>query len=199
MDTINRRNLLKIISAAPVAATFALTDAEAQEIHHAAQAVLQTAAQAGTAYVPKFFTEHEYQTVKMLADLIIPADDRSGSASDAGVPEFIDFTMVDQPGRQVAIRGGLAWLDTECQRRFDKTFVAATDAQRIEVLTDISTYGQLKPGLTHGQTFFRNFRDLTASGFWTSKMGVTDLGFVGNTGVAEWTGCPREQLEKLGL
>jgi gluconate 2-dehydrogenase gamma chain len=199
MHNINRRDLLKIISAAPVAASFALTEAEAQEIHHAAQAALQTAAQSGTAYAPKFFTAHEYQTVKMLADLIIPADDRSGSASDAGVPEFIDFTMVDQPARQVAIRGGLAWLDTECQRRFERTFVSATEAQRSEVLTDISTYGELKPGLTHGQAFFRNFRDLTASGFWTSKMGITDLGFMGNTGVAEWTGCPPEQLEKLGL
>jgi hypothetical protein len=199
MHNINRRDLLKIISAAPVAASFALTEAEAQEIHHAAQAALQTAAQTGTAYAPKFFTAQEYQAVKMLADLIIPADDRSGSASDAGVPEFIDFTMVDQPARHVAIRGGLAWLDSECQRRFEKTFVSATDAQRIEVLTDISTYGELKPGLTHGQAFFRNFRDLTASGFWTSKMGITDLGFMGNTGVAEWTGCPPEQLEKLGL
>src|SRR5689334_8140094 len=96
MDTINRRDLLKIISAAPVAASFALTEAEAQEIHHAAQAARQSAQQAGTAYTPKFFTAQEYQTVKVLGDLILPADDRSGSASDAGVPEFIDFTMVDQ-------------------------------------------------------------------------------------------------------
>jgi gluconate 2-dehydrogenase gamma chain len=135
----------------------------------------------------------------MLSDLIIPADDRSGGAKDAGVPEFMDFTMVDQPARQVAMRGGLAWLDLECQRRFDTTFVGATSAQRTEVLDDISTYGQLKPGLTHGQSFFRSFRDLTASGFWTSKMGITDLGYVGNMALGDWSGCPPEVLQKLGL
>jgi hypothetical protein len=199
MDTLNRRTLLKILSTAPVAASFALTDAEAQEAHHLALNARQAAAQAGTAYAPKFFTAHEYDTVKGLCNLIIPADDRSGSATDAGVPEFMDFTMVDQPARQVAMRGGLAWLDTECQRRFDKTFVAATDAQRQEVLSDIATYGQLKPGLSHGQAFFRGFRDLTASGFWTSKIGVDDLGYIGNVAVANWDGCPPEALKKLGL
>jgi hypothetical protein len=111
----------------------------------------------------------------------------------------MDFTMVDQPARQVAMRGGIAWLDLDCQRRFDTTFVAATDAQRAEVLGDIASYGEIKPGLGHGQAFFRNFRDLTATGFWTSKMGIDDLGYVGNTGVAQWNGCPPEALKKLGL
>jgi hypothetical protein len=97
------------------------------------------------------------------------------------------------------MRGGLAWLDLECNRRFDKTFLAASDAQRREVLDDISAYGPLKPGMTHGQTFFRSFRDLTSSGFWTSKMGMQDLVYIGNTFVPEWNGCPSEVLEKLGL
>ena len=199
MDQLNRRSLLKLISAAPVAAAFALTDVEAEQAHHLAAEAIQAAQASGVPFAPKFFTAHEYDTVRILVDLIIPADDRSGSATAAGVPEFMDFTMIDQPGRQVAMRGGLAWLDLECQRRFDKPFTAATDAQRAEVLDDISTYGELKPGLTHGQAFFRSFRDLTASGFWTSKMGITDLGFMGNTGVAEWNGCPPEALKKLGL
>ena len=199
MEHLNRRTLLKVLSSAPVAAAFALTDAEAQEAHHLAQTARQTAAKAGTAYKPTFFTPHEYETVQTLSELIIPADDRSGGAKDAGVPEFMDFTMVDQPARQVSMRGGLAWLDLECQRRFDKTFVAASSAQRAEVLDDLSTYGELKPGLTHGQTFFRSFRDLTASGFWTSKMGITDLGYVGNMALGDWSGCPPEVLEKLGL
>ena len=199
MDTINRRDLLKLISAAPVAASFALTDAEAQEAHHQAQQAKQAAQKAGVAYAPKFFTAHEYQTVRVLSDLIIPADERSGSATDAGVPEFMDFTMVDQPARQVAMRGGLAWLDAECLRRFDKTFVGATAAGRTEVLDAISGYGQIDPRLAHGQAFFRNFRDLTATGFWTTKVGMADLGYVGNTVVAKWEGCPPEQLKKLGL
>jgi gluconate 2-dehydrogenase gamma chain len=188
-----------MLSAAPVAAAFALSEAEAQEAHHLAQAALKTAQQSGTAYAPKFFTEHEYQTVKILSDLIIPADERSGGATTAGVPEFMDFIMIDQPARQVAMRGGLAWLDLECQRRFNTTFVGATAAQQTEVLDDLSTYGQLKPGLSHGQAFFRSFRDLTASGFWTTKMGIEDLGYTGNTGVAHWDGCPADVLKKLGL
>jgi len=199
MENINRRAALKILSAAPVAASFALTDAEAQQAHHLAETARQTAKQAGVAYTPKFFTPAEYQTVRVLSDLILPADERSGGAIDAGVPEFMDFTMVDQPARQVAMRGGLAWLDLECQRRFDKTFVGASDSDRHAVLGDIATYGDLKPGLTHGQAFFRSFRDLTATGFWTTKIGFADLGYIGNTVVAKWDGCPPEALKKLGL
>jgi hypothetical protein len=197
-QTLDRRSLLKMLSAAPVAA-LAITDVEAQQAHHQAQAARQTAQKTGTPFTPKFFTAHEYQTVRTLVDLILPADDRSGSATDAGVPEFMDFIMIDQPARQVAMRGGLMWLDLECHKRFNQTFAGATAAQRAEVLDDISTYGELKPGLTHGQAFFRAFRDLTASGFWTSKMGMTDLGYMGNAVVAEWKGCPPEQLQKLGL
>ena len=197
--TLGRRSLLKILSAAPLAASFALTEAEAQDAHNHAAAARQTAQQTGVAFTPKFFTPAEYQTVRILSDLIIPADDRSGGAIDAGVPEFMDFTMIDQPARQVAMRGGLAWLDLECQKRFDKTFVGASAAERTAVLDDLATYGELKPGLSHGQAFFRGFRDLTASGFWTTKMGMTDLGYMGNTVVAKWDGCPPEQLKKLGL
>ncbi len=199
MDAINRRTLLKIMSAAPAAAAFALTDAEAQQAHHLATQARAAAQKKGAAFAPKFFTPHEYATVRMLADLIIPKDDRSGGATDAGVPEFMDFTMIDQPARQVAMRGGLSWLDGESQRRYDQRFVTATAAQREELLGDIATYGTLKPGLTHGQAFFRSFRDLTATGFWTSKMGMTDLGYMGNTVVPTWDGCPAEQLKKLGL
>jgi gluconate 2-dehydrogenase gamma chain len=198
MENMNRRAALKILSAAPVAASFALTDAEAQEAHHLAESARQTARKTGVAFTPKFFTKAEYQTVRVLSDLIIPADERSGGAIDAGVPEFMDFTMIDQPARQVAMRGGLAWLDLECQRRFDKTFVGATDAQRQAVLRDLAG-AEPKPGLTHGQAFFRSFRDLTATGFWTTKMGFDDLGYIGNTVVPKWDGCPPDALRKLGL
>jgi gluconate 2-dehydrogenase gamma chain len=195
---MHRRDVLKMLSAGPIAA-LAITDAEARQAHHQVQAAQQAARKAGTAFKPKFFTAREYETVRILSDLIIPADDRSGSATTAGVPEFMDFIMIDMPARQVAMRGGLAWLDLECQRRFDRTFAGASAAQRTELLDALATYGQLEPGLTHGQAFFRAFRDLTASGFWTSKMGMTDLGYMGNAVVATWDGCPPEQLKKLGL
>jgi gluconate 2-dehydrogenase gamma chain len=197
MDT-SRRVLLKLLSSAPVAAAFTLTDAEAQDAHHKAQAAKQTAQKTRVAYTPKFFTPHEYGTVRVLVDLILPKDERSGSATDAGVPEFMDFTMVDQPARQTAMRGGLAWLDMEANRRFEKTFLAAADAERRAILDDVS--GRTAPaGMSHGVAFFRSFRDLTASGFWTSKMGIEDLGYIGNTFVAEWTGCPADALKKLGV
>lgn len=199
MEQVTRRTLLKFLSAAPVAAAFALTEAEAQQLHHQAEAARQIAQQAGAAFQPQFFTPHEYETVRVLCDLIIPADERSGSATEAGVPEFMDFTMADQPARQVAMRGGLAWLDLESQRRFDKPFVGSTDAERRQILDDLSTSATVRPELSHGQAFFRSFRDLTGSGFWTSKMGIDDLGYIGNTFVPEWKGCPAEALAKLGL
>jgi hypothetical protein len=137
--------------------------------------------------------------VAALADMIIPRDDRSGAATDAGVPEFMDFMMADQPTRQTAMRGGLAWIDLECQDRYDKRFLECSDAERTAVLDDIAWPQHAKPELTAGVAFFNSFRDLTAAGFWSSKMGVEDLKYMGNTMVPEWNGCPPEALKKLGL
>ena len=199
MSDINRRTLLKLLSAAPVAAGFAWTEAEAQQAHHNAQAARTSAQRTRVAFRPKFFTAHEYATVRILVDLIIPKDERSGSATDAGVPEFMDFMMVDQPARQTAMRGGLAWLDRECLRRYDKPFAGSTAIERTAVLDDISWPQRPVAGMTHGTTFFTSFRDLTSSGFWTTKMGIDDLQYLGNTVVPEWNGCPDEVLKKLGL
>jgi gluconate 2-dehydrogenase gamma chain len=196
---MKRREALKVLGSAPVAAGFVWTEAEAQEAHHKTQAARQTAKKTGTAFKPKFFTAHEYATVVILVDLIIPKDERSGSATDAGVPEFMDFIVGDHTKRQTAMRGGLAWLDRECERRFDKRFVACDDAQRRDLLDDISGLEPPTVMLTQGVAFFRMFRDLTASGFWTSKMGIADLQYMGNTLVADWKGCPAEQLKKLGI
>jgi hypothetical protein len=135
----------------------------------------------------------------MLVDIIIPRDERSGSATEAGVPEFMDFMMNDQPGRQTAMRGGLAWLDRESVSRHDKMFVNCTAAERTAVLDDISWPQKAPAGLSHGVAFFNSFRDLTASGFWTSKMGIKDLDYQGNVFVPEWKGCPDAILKKLGV
>jgi gluconate 2-dehydrogenase gamma chain len=191
----SRRDALKVLLAAP-AATFAWTEAEAAQAAASAQA-----ARAATAkpFVPKFFTAAEYRLVNVLADIVIPKDERSGSATDAGVPEFMDFMMIDQPARQVAMRGGLAWLDVECQRRHDKIFLNCTDAERTVVLDDIAWPAKAKPDFAHGVAFFTNFRDLTASGFWTTRMGIDDLQYMGNRSVARWNGCPAEALKKLGV
>ncbi len=186
----------RLLLAAP-AATFAWTEAEAAQ----AAASAQTARAAATAkpFVPKFFTATEFKLVRTLADIIIPKDERSGSATDAGVPEFMDFMMIDQPARQVAMRGGLAWLDVECQERFDKTFLDCAETERTAVLDDIAWPAKARPELAHGVAFFNSFRDLTASGFWTTRMGIDDLQYMGNRSVARWNGCPPEALKKLGV
>ena len=200
MSKPNRRTMLRLLGAAPAAAGFVWTEAEAQQAHEKAHAATQAAAKkSGTPFRPKFFTRHEYATVNVLVDLIIPKDERSGSASDAGVPAFMDFIMLDQPARQTAMRGGLAWLDRECASRFDKTFVACTPAERTKVLDDISWPQKATPEFSHGVAFFNSFRDLTASGFFSSKMGMADLQYMGNRYVPEWTGCPDEVVKGLGL
>ena len=199
MSEIDRRALLRMISAAPLAAGFAWTEVEAQAAHQHVQTARSTAARSRVAFKPKFFNPHEYATVRVLVDLIIPKDERSGSATDAGVPEFMDFMMVDQPGRQTAMRGGLAWIDRECVNRYDKAFIDCAADQRTAVLDDISWPQRVKPEFSHGTSFFTSFRDLTASGFWTTKMGIDDLQYIGNTVVPEWKGCPDEVLQKLGL
>ncbi|HEX5217744.1 MAG TPA: gluconate 2-dehydrogenase subunit 3 family protein [Vicinamibacterales bacterium] len=198
MTDVNRRTILRMMTAAPVAA-LVWTETEAEAAAQAAGTARQTAQRTATVYKPKFFTPHQWATVSMLVDLIIPKDDRSGSATDAGVPEFMDFMMIDTPGRQSAMRGGLAWLDRECNKRFDKTFVAATDAQRREILDEISWPRRARPELAAGVAFFNSFRDLTASGFFSSKIGVQDLQYMGNTFVPKFTGCPEPVLKKLGL
>jgi hypothetical protein len=111
----------------------------------------------------------------------------------------MDFMMIDQPRRKVAMRGGLALVDRLAESRFGKRFVAATDAQRRQLLDEIAYTSNPDPGLQQAIAFFSSFRDLTASGFWSSKMGVADLQYQGNAFVAEWTGCPTAALEKLGV
>jgi hypothetical protein len=195
---MNRRDALKVLLAAPVA-TLTWTDAEAAQAAAAAQAARATAVATAKPFVPKFFTAGEFKLVRTLADIIIPKDERSGSASDLGVPEFMDFMMIDQPTRQVAMRGGLAWLDVECQERFDKGFVGCSEAERTAVLDDIAWPAKAEPEYAHGVAFFNSFRDLTAGGFWTTKAGIEDLRYLGNRSVARWNGCPDEALKKLGV
>jgi gluconate 2-dehydrogenase gamma chain len=224
MKTISRRTALELLGAAPAAAAMMWTTAEAEQAHAQADHARAQTTAAGARFKPKFFTAHEYATVGMLVDLIIPRDDRSGSATEAGVPEFMDFMMIDQPQRQVAMRGGLALVDRLAVSRFGKNIVGATDAQRRQLLDDIAytprmerealrlarpepVEGRARSGqaseerheLSQAIAFFSSFRDLTATGFFTSKMGMADLRYQGNVFVSEWTGCPDAALKKLGV
>ena len=199
MSNILRRDALKQLLSAPLAAGLAWTPTEARLARAHADAARQTAANSQTAFEPNFLTQHEYATVSTLTEMILPADDRSGGASSAGVPEFIDFMMADQPDRQHAMRNGLSWLDTECQRRFDKPFLECSDEERAGLLNDIAWPRPAPEDLDEGVRFFSNIRDLTATGFWTSREGIDDLRYLGNRYLSNWQGCPPDALSKLGV
>ena len=192
---ISRRAALGTLAAATWSAAFRWTP---EEVERAAR-LARTAKQAQAPYQAKFFTPHEWETVRVLVDIIIPRDDRSGSATDAGVPEFMDFMISERTEAQVAMRGGLAWLDAECWERFGKTFLDASVADRTAMLDDIAWPKKAKPELSHGVTFFNGFRDLTASGFWSSRIGIEDLQYQGNTFIDEWKGCSDAALRKLDV
>lgn len=146
----------------------------------------------------KFFNEHEMATITILADIIIPKDGKSGSASDAKVPEFIEFIVKDIPTHKTPMRGGLKWLDIQSFYRFEKSFVDATAAQRIEIIEDIAYPNKVKPGMQQGVAFFNKMRDLTASGFFTSEIGIKDLEYMGNT-PNKWVGVPTDVLKQYGF
>lgn len=192
---MDRRDAVRLLGAIPIATTVPWS---VPDVQRAAEAVARLRAR-GQTFHPKFFTGHEYQTVRMLADLVIPKDERSGSATDAGVPEFMDFMMTDRPQLQEPMRGGLGWLDAECRERFGTDFLGSTDVHRRAVLDDIAWPARARPEVSQGVAFFSRFRDLTASGFWSSKMGVADLPYIGNTAVLDWKGCPEPQLKRLGV
>ncbi|MGV3603928.1 MAG: gluconate 2-dehydrogenase subunit 3 family protein [Dyadobacter fermentans] len=146
----------------------------------------------------KFLTAAELATIKVLADIIIPADDKSGSASQAGVVEFIDFIVKDMPQHQTPLRGGLRWLERESQKRFGKGFTLATKAQQIQIVDDIAYPQKAKPIHSQGVAFFNLMRNLTASGFYTSKIGIADLDYKGNTPNV-WEGVPEDVLKQYGV
>ncbi len=198
-SVVHRRAMVKLLGLAPLAATLEWTGVD---VDRAARKVAALKPAADASFAPAFFTPSEWETVRVLADYVIPKDARSGSATDAKVPEFMDFMLADADASTAArngVRGGLAWLDTESTERFGKRFVAATDAQRRQILDDIAWPAKARPEMSHGVAFFNRFRDLTASGFFSSAVGFEDLKYMGNTFVPEWNGCPPEALAKLGV
>ena len=147
---------------------------------------------------PAFFNAHEKGTMVVLADLIIPKDAVSGGASEAKVVDFIEFIVKDIPTHQLPMRGGLKWLDLHCLNTYEKTFVDCTSAQQIEVLEQIAYPGKTKPELQQGEVFFSRMRDLVGTGFYTSEVGIKDLGYVGNVPNI-WEGVPKDVLKQYNL
>ncbi|MGK2861556.1 MAG: gluconate 2-dehydrogenase subunit 3 family protein [Chitinophagaceae bacterium] len=145
-----------------------------------------------------FFTPHEMATITILGDIIIPKDERSGSASDAKVPEFIEFMVKDVPDHQIPMRGGLRWLDMQCLARHNNPFKDCDSKQQLEMVDEIAYPNKAKPEMQQGVAFFNRMRSLTASGFFTSKIGIEDLGYVGNRPNV-WEGVPADIIKQYGL
>jgi len=146
----------------------------------------------------KFFDEHEMKTISVLADIIIPKDEVSGSATEAGVPDFIEFIAKDMPRHQIPLRGGIKWLDIHCMKKFNSAFVECNATQQTEMVDEIAFPEKAKPEMQQGVSFFNLMRDLTATGFFTSKMGIEDLGYAGNK-PNQWDGVPQDVLDQYGV
>jgi hypothetical protein len=146
----------------------------------------------------KFFTAAEMSTITILADIIIPKDDRSGSASDAGVPAFIEFIVKDMPDHQVPMRGGLRWMDNICLKRHEKAFKDCSNEQQLQLVEEIAYPDLAKPDMHQGVAFFSRMRNLTASGFFSSKIGMEDVGYMGNR-PNKWEGVPADIIKQYGL
>ncbi len=145
-----------------------------------------------------FFTEHEMATITILVDIIIPKDSISGSATDAEVPAFIEFIVKDMPEHQLPMRGGLKWLEMQSLKRFTKPFIKLTVTDQITIIDEIAYPKIAKPEMSAGVSFFNRLRSLTASGFYTTKMGVEDIGYIGNA-ANQWNGVPADVLKQYGL
>jgi len=203
---VTRRRALQILGAVPIATALGAQQPVTQQpqapLTPGVTSQVPSTGTPGAQRGPKFFDKHEWATVAMLADYIIPRDDRSGSATDAKVPEYMDFLLAEKDANvntQIAFHGGLAWIDNECRKRFQKTFIASTDAQRRQLLDDIAYPQKAKPEMSYGVNFFNRFRDMTASGFFSSAIGWQDLQYKGNVFNPGYDGCPPAALDKLGV
>ncbi len=149
-------------------------------------------------FAETFFNAHEMATITVLVDIIIPADDRGPSASATGVPDFLEFMAKDKPELQTPIRGGLRWLDSEAIKRFEKKFIQLSGPQKIAIVDDIAYPTKVKPGFSQGTNFFTLMRNMTATGYWSSKEGIKDIGYKGNVPNV-WEGVPAEILKEFGV
>lgn len=190
--SFNRRDLLRAAVVAPTAALVQLVPGVA---------AASPAARAGAAeYAPKVFSSQQWKTLQVLSDLILPADGRSGSATQAGVPAFIDDWLALNGGLlKTEVLGGLTWIDMESNRLFALDFAACSEAQQKQILDRIAYPAKAAPGDSGAVASFNHIRDLVLGGFYTSKMGVGDLQYQGNKMLESWDGCPESATSRLGV
>jgi gluconate 2-dehydrogenase gamma chain len=192
MRGVSRRDILKTLAMGAVGGSvLQVIPAEAAEFAHQMVRKEKATSPAGK-YVPKYFSAHQYETVSALCDAIIPKDEKSGGAVEAGAPEFIDLLTSENPEYQLKLGGGLAWLDNFCTDKYEKVFLECTPEQRKEVLDLIAFRKNAKQdaALSQGVAFFAFLRNMTCDAFYTSKIGIEDLQYIGNTSLREFPGCP---------
>lgn len=187
--SITRRDVLKSLTIGVTAGSVlrVIPLAAAEYAHQAVQAE-----KARAAYIPKFFSAHQYKTLQALCQTIIPADSESGGALEAGAPEFIDLLTSENQEYQLALGGGLMWLDSTCTDRYGKAYLDCPPEQQKQIL-DLIAYRKsilTDPTLSHGVDFFSFLRNVTADGFFTSEVGIMYLQYIGNTYVKDFPGCP---------
>src|SRR5260370_7052839 len=191
-QSVTRRDILKTLAmGAGGGWVLEVIPAQAAEFVHQAVRKEKAASPAGK-YTPKYFSAHQYETLNSLCDAILPKDDHSGGAVEAGAPEFIDLLTSENEKYQLRLGGGLAWLDGFCADRYAKSFLECTPDQRKEVL-DLIAYpknAKKDPSLSQGVAFFAFLRKMPSDCYSPSKISIADLQYVGNTSLHEFPGCP---------
>ena len=189
---ISRRDILKSLTITAMAGSVlrAIPLEAAEYAHRMVRAAKATAE--NQVYAPKFFSPHFYKTLQSLCQTIIPSDEHAKGAIEAGAPEFIDLITSENKDYQVALGGGMMWLDNTCIDRYGKVYLDCTPEQQKEILDLIAYRKNAKqdPSLGQGIEFFGFLRKLTADGFFTSEIGIEYLGYIGNTFVKDFPGCP---------
>jgi len=192
VNLVSRRNILKSLSMGAVAGSvLRVIPLKAAEHVHNMIAAERAGAKAG-GYVPKYFSPRQYQTLRLLCETILPADADCGGAIEAGAPEFIDLLTSENTDYQLRLGGGLLGLDSICLDRYGKVLLDCAPQQQKEIL-DLIAYrrnAEADKGLSHAVDFFALLRNLTADGFFTSKIGIKYLGYQGNAFLTEFEGCP---------
>lgn len=191
-NSLTRRDILKTLTLSAVGGSvLQVIPAKAAEYAHNLIQTQKAASPSGK-YLPKYFPPHQYEMLSALCDTIIPKDEKSGGAVEAGAPEFIDLLSSENEKYQLTLGGGLMWLDGFCTDRFGKLYLDCTPEQQKQTLDLIAFRKNAKqdPTLSQGVAFFAFLRKMTCDGFYTSKMGIEDLQYIGNTALREFPGCP---------
>ncbi|HYL35720.1 MAG TPA: gluconate 2-dehydrogenase subunit 3 family protein [Bryobacteraceae bacterium] len=194
-NQVSRRDLLRGLSLSAALATSGagLVSAQVAQHMHAAVAEEKSAAPKGE-YRPKYFNAHEFQTLQRLADLIIPADGHSPGALEAHAAEWIDYMSSNSPELAEIFTGGFGWLDHHMQQHHSADFVDATPQQQAALLDVIAFKKNETPETAAGVRFFAWARNLVTDAYYTSPIGIKELGYMGNTAVAEFH-VPEEALQ----